>query len=236
MTDCNIPSSSKQQTSMLITPKPSTPDNKQLIAELEQRGYDVKCFNPKKMEYKSTDLREFERELEKLHPKRALLRGFGRENTQKVFFRLHLLKVLEEYGIQLMNSSKGLEMSSNKFFTSLLLEKHKIPTPKTTVCQTPGKALEAFEKLNRDVILKPLIGSKGIGISRLNERGFAERVIYSLSKLHEVYYLQEFIAHYKRDIRILVVGNKAIVGMYRVSDKWKTNLYAGAHLHLNRIS
>ncbi|MFX1357370.1 MAG: RimK family alpha-L-glutamate ligase, partial [Promethearchaeota archaeon] len=34
--------------------------------------------------------------------------------------------------------------------------------------------------------------------------------------------------HYNRDIRILVIGDKAIAGMYRVSDNWKTNIHAGA--------
>ena len=36
--------------------------------------------------------------------------------------------------------------------------------------------------------------------------------------------------HHNRDIRILVLGNKAIAGMYRVSDSWKTNIHAGAHM------
>ncbi|MHA1479650.1 MAG: hypothetical protein ACTSPU_15770 [Promethearchaeota archaeon] len=40
--------------------------------------------------------------------------------------------------------------------------------------------------------------------------------------------MQEFIEHSNRDIRVLVLGNKAIAGMYRVSDNWKTNIHSGA--------
>ncbi|GAG87402.1 unnamed protein product, partial [marine sediment metagenome] len=45
---------------------------------------------------------------------------------------------------------------------------------------------------------------------------------------NKVFYLQEFIEHYNRDIRILVMGNRVVAGMYRVGDDWKTNIYAGA--------
>ena len=63
---------------------------------------------------------------------------------------------------------------------------------------------------------KPLYGSKGIGITRLDDRAFAENVIYSLSQLNHVFYLQEFVEHQNRDIRILVLGDRAITPARRV--------------------
>ena len=141
-----------------------------------------------------------------------------------------MLRAIEEYGIRLINSRESLELASDKFLTSMLLEKHNIPTPKTIVCEDPNEALASFEELGEDVILKPLYGSKGIGITRLNDRGFAENVLYKLSHLHEIFYLQEFIEHNNRDIRVLVINDKAVAGMYRVSDNWKTNVYAGAQV------
>ena len=88
--------------------------------------------------------------------------------------------------------------------------------------------MESFEELGKDIVLKPLYGSKGIGITRISDRGFAENVIYSLDQLNNIFYIQEFIKHNNRDIRVLVLGNKAIAGMYRVSDNWKTNIHSGA--------
>ena len=64
----------------------------------------------------------------------------------------------------------------------------------------------------------------------MNDKAFAENVIYSLGHLNEVFYLQEYIEHFNRDIRILVIGDKAIAGMYRVSNNWKTNIHAGARM------
>ncbi|MHA2185866.1 MAG: RimK family alpha-L-glutamate ligase, partial [Promethearchaeota archaeon] len=141
---------------------------------------------------------------------------------------LDILRAIEEYDITLINSRESLEIASDKFLTSVFLENHQISTPKTIVCEDPHKALDAFDELGGDCVLKPLYGSKGIGITRLNDKAFAENVIFSLGQLHQVFYLQEFIAHNNRDIRILVLGDKVIAGMYRVGDSWKTNIYAGA--------
>lgn len=214
---------------MIITPNPSDPEVQLLRNEFNKRGYKVQYFIPSTIKVK-VNISKFEDQFINLEPKRILVRGFGANVTQKIFFRLDILRVIEEYGIRLINSRDSLEIASDKFLTSVFLEKHNIPTPKTIICEDPHDALQMYEELGGDVIIKPLFGSKGIGISRLNDRGFAENVILTLGQLNEVFYLQEFIEHYNRDIRIFVIGNEAIAGMYRVSDNWKTNVYAGAEV------
>jgi RimK family alpha-L-glutamate ligase len=213
--------------SMIITPKPEDPEVKILSKEFEKRGYEVQYFIPSITKVK-INMNNFARRFEKLDPYAALVRGFGAAPTQKIFFRLDLLSAIEEYGMKLINSRESLEIASDKFLTSIFLEKYKIPTPKTIVCEDPEEALESFDELGGDLVIKPLYGSRGVGITRLNDKGFAENVMYTLGQLNEVFYLQEYIEHYNRDIRILVIGNKAIAGMFRVSDNWKTNIHAGA--------
>jgi len=212
---------------LIITPRPSDPEVQILSQELKKRGYDVDYFIPSNVKVK-INITKFEEQFENLEPRRILVRGFGADATQKIFFRLDLLSAIEQYNIRLINSREALEIASDKFLTSIMLEKNNIPTPKTVVCENPEAALESFEELGNDVIIKPLYGSKGIGITRLNDKGFAENVIYTLSNLNEIFYLQEFIEHFNRDIRVLVIGSKAIAGMYRLSDNWKTNVHAGA--------
>jgi len=214
---------------MIITPNPNDPEVQLLRNEFNKRGYKIQYFIPSTIKVK-VNISKFEDQFINLEPKRILVRGFGANVTQKIFFRLDILRVIEEYGIRLINSRDSLEIASDKFLTSVFLEKHNIPTPKTIICEDPHDALQMYEELGGDVIIKPLFGSKGIGISRLNDRGFAENVILTLGQLNEVFYLQEFIEHYNRDIRIFVIGNEAIAGMYRVSDNWKTNVYAGAEV------
>ena len=222
--------------SMIITPKPSDPEVQILTKEFKKRDYDVTYFIPSQVKAK-INISNFGVQFNNLSPRGALVRGFGAAATQKIFFRLDLLSAIEEYDVKLINSRESLEIASDKFLTSIFLERYNIPTPKTIVCEDPDDALDGFEELGGDVVIKPLYGSRGVGISRLNDKGFAENVIYTLSELNEIFYLQEFIEHYNRDIRILVIGNKAVAGMYRVSDNWKTNVHAGAkveHLELSK--
>jgi len=214
--------------SMIITPNSQDPEVQILSNELKIRGYKVQYFIPSTIKVGIGFQRNFYKQFEHLEPKAALVRGFGAAATQKIFFRLDILRALEEYDIKLINSRESLEIASDKFLTSVFLENHDIPTPKTVVCEDPHKALEAFDELGGDCVLKPLYGSKGIGITRLNDKAFAENVIYSLDQINQVFYLQEFVEHHNRDIRILVLGDKVIAGMYRVSDNWKTNIYTGA--------
>ena len=214
---------------MIITPNPNDPEVRLLTDEFNKRDYEVQYFVPSTVKVK-VNIERFEDRFVNLEPRRMLVRGFGANVTQKIFFRLDILRAIEEYSIRLINSRESLEIASDKFLTSVFLEKQNIPTPKTIICENPHDALEMYEELGRDVIIKPLFGSKGIGISRLNEKGFAENVIITLGQLNEVFYLQEFIEHYNRDIRVFVIGDKAIAGMYRVSDNWKTNVYAGAEV------
>ena len=213
--------------SMIITPKPDDPEVQTLSKEFEARGYEVKYFIPSTIKVK-INISKFQEVFENLDPNGALVRGFGVAPTQKIFFRLDLLNAIEEYGIKLINSRESLEIASDKFLTSIYLEKHNIPTPKTIICENVNDALDSFEELGGDIVLKPLYGSKGVGITRINDKGFAENVFHTLGQLNKVFYLQEFIEHSNRDIRILVLGNKAVAGMYRVSDNWKTNIFAGA--------
>ncbi|MHA1689267.1 MAG: RimK family alpha-L-glutamate ligase [Promethearchaeota archaeon] len=215
--------------SLIITPNPSDPEVVLLSKEFEKKGYQVDYFIPSSIKVNITN-HDFERLFNSVDPKGALVRGFGACPTQKIFFRLDLLNALEINGFKLINSRESLEIASDKFLSSVYFEKYNIPTPKTVICENPQDALNSFEELGGDVILKPLFGSKGIGIIRLQDKAFAENVIFTLSHLNEVFYLQEFVPHYNRDIRVLVLGDEAIAGMYRISDSWKTNVHAGARI------
>ncbi|MFX1376700.1 MAG: RimK family alpha-L-glutamate ligase [Promethearchaeota archaeon] len=221
---------------MIITPNPSDHEIRILSDVFKKKGFHVEYFIPSTMKVKVSFKDKFKEKFGELEPRAALVRGFGAAATQKIFFRLDILRAIEEYNVKLMNSRESLEIASDKFLTSIFLEKYNIPTPKTVICEDPNKALDAFEELGGDCVFKPLFGSKGIGITRLNDKAFAENVLYSLSRLNEVFYLQEFIEHNKRDIRILVLGDRAIAGMYRIGDSWKTNVYAGAKVESLVIS
>jgi ribosomal protein S6--L-glutamate ligase len=100
--------------------------------------------------------------------------------------------------------------------------------PPTTVCQTADDALAAFETLGGDVVVKPLFGGEGRGLTRVNDAAIARRVFTTLEPLGAVLYLQKFIPHEGVDWRLLVIGDD-VFGMKRVSaDDWRTNISLGA--------
>jgi len=157
-----------------------------------------------------------------------LVRPIGRGSLDEIIFQLDLLHRLERLGTVIVNRPSAIEKAVDKYYALTLLEEGGIAVPRTIVCEDPRQALQAFDELGGDVVVKPIFGSRGLGITRLTDREVASRILRSLAFLHNVLYLQEFIAHGTRDIRAFVVGDRVIASMYRVAKGWKTNVSQGA--------
>jgi RimK family alpha-L-glutamate ligase len=158
----------------------------------------------------------------------AIVRPIGRGSVDECFFRIDLLHKLERSGLPIVNKPSTIERCMSKFTALAMLEEHGLPVPKTVVTENPIEALKAYHELGEDVVVKPLYGSRGFGISRLRDEDVVKRVVSDLHFLRHVLYLQEFIPHGGRDIRIFVVGGEIVASMQRVSPSWKTNIALGA--------
>jgi RimK family alpha-L-glutamate ligase len=88
--------------------------------------------------------------------------------------------------------------------------------------------MEGFHQLGGDVVVKPLFGSRGAGMIRVTDPDTASRTFRALQMGGYIFYLQKFIPHDNRDIRVLVVGDECLAAMERVGDDWKTNISVGA--------
>jgi RimK family alpha-L-glutamate ligase len=128
----------------------------------------------------------------------------------------------------IINPPISIERSVDKFCTLALLEENGLPVPKTVVTESCEEALEAFQELGGDVVMKPLFGSRGIGSTRISDSEIAARIFRTVSFHHGVLYLQEFIPHGFSDIRAFVIDNRVIAAMHRVAENWKTNVSLGA--------
>ena len=80
-------------------------------------------------------------------------------------------------------------------------------------------------------MLKPVIGSWGRGVVKVNDRDAAEAVVNLRDELggyqQHIYYIQELIKKPGRDIRSFVVGDECIAAIYRTSTHWITNTHLG---------
>jgi len=76
-----------------------------------------------------------------------------------------------------------------------------------------------------------MFGSRGFGIFKLKLPDFNEivwRIVNDLTYLKHVVYIQEFIEHKGYDIRLFIIDNQVIAGMYRIATfDWKTNIAKG---------
>ena len=106
-----------------------------------------------------------------------------------------------------------------------------VPTPRTRIAFTQEAALSAIEELGYPVVLKPVIGSWGRLLSKVNDRDAAEALLEHKetlgSYLHAIYYIQEYVPKPDRDIRSFVVGDECICAIYRSSRHWITNTAQG---------
>ena len=88
--------------------------------------------------------------------------------------------------------------------------------------------MAAFETLGGDVVVKPLFGSEGRGIARLQDEALAGRAFRMLAQLGGVLYVQEFIPHEGYDLRVLVIGERMFAMRRRSETDWRTNISRGA--------
>jgi len=164
-----------------------------------------------------------------------LVREVPGGSLEQVIFRMDALHQLENSGVAVINSPYAIEKMVDKYYTLSLLQQAGINVPETRVCEDFSTAMHFYEELGGDVIVKPLFGSRGIGMVRVTESDTAGRVFKALQIGHYVYYLQRFIPHGNRDTRVMVVGTDCIAAMDRVSDSWKTNIYNGSTPHAREM-
>jgi RimK family alpha-L-glutamate ligase len=166
----------------------------------------------------------------------VIVRGIPRGSLEQVIFRVDALHALVARGVTCVNGPRALERSIDKFLASALLARAGVPTPRTIACERPEDALEAFEELGGDVIVKPLFGSMGAGMTRVDDADVAHRVFEALSLERAVYYLQETLPHDGRDLRALVVGGRVLAAIERVGSGWRANLARGARARPTQLS
>lgn len=144
----------------------------------------------------------------------------------------YTLFAMDRWGIPTLNSSQAVTICDDKARASMVLEGAGIPSPRTFVAYSEESALRACESLGYPAVMKPVTGSWGRLIAKVNGPEQARAIISQKSEHgsfhHEIYYVQEFIDKPGRDIRAYVIGERVIAASYRTSEHWITNAARGA--------
>ena len=194
-------------------------EEKWIFAAMEKRGID----------YERLDDRAISFDLEDPEPWRAF--DAVLERSISYTSGLYALRLLNSFGVPTVNTAAVAEVCGDKLTTSAMLAKAGVPQPRNVVAFTPEAALEAIEAFGYPVVLKPVVGSWGRLLAKVNDRDAAEAVLEHKSTLgsvqHSVFYIQEFIEKPGRDIRVIMIGDRVLTAMYRKSEHWITNTARG---------
>jgi len=163
-------------------------------------------------------------------PDAAFVRGVPGGSLEEVVLYLDILHALKAMSIPVYNNGRAVERSVDKGMTSFLLHNAGLPTPATWVLRNRADALaiaEAELKKGNFLISKPLFGSQGEGIRRIEKM----TDLFWLTSSHGVYYLQRFI-HCAgvgfSDNRVFVINGRAVAAMRRRGKSWLNNVARGA--------
>jgi [lysine-biosynthesis-protein LysW]---L-2-aminoadipate ligase len=145
---------------------------------------------------------------------------------------LYATRCFAHAGIPTVNAPDVVEVAGDKVLSSLRLAERGIPTPRTVVALSPEAALKALDRIGYPAVLKPAVGSWGRLMAKVSTPEEAEQILEHKSALsspvHSVFYVQEFVPKPDRDLRVFVVGDRALAGMSRRSAAWRTNAARGA--------
>jgi len=166
----------------------------------------------------ASDCSILDADLEKLDLDALLVRDVGISfGLEEIAVKHDLVKLFEDSGIPVMNSSDAIQNAANKFYSFYLFRRARLPIPRTMVTADLAIAVRAVETFGT-ALAKPTFGSQGKGIVKLEsaQRDLTAQLA-ALIKERGVLYLQEFIPNPGRDIRVFVVGEATLAAIYRVS-------------------
>lgn len=149
----------------------------------------------------------------------------------------YLGKLLEASGLRLFNNPTAVEICDDKMLTYIALREAGLSFVKTIsapLCYTPNATpSESFlnyvaKELNFPLVAKKSYGSFGAGVQLIHDEEELKRV--ELNWLYTPHFYQAYIEESAgRDVRVIVIGGKAIGGMERVAQKgeFRSNVELG---------
>jgi RimK family alpha-L-glutamate ligase len=166
----------------------------------------------------------------------VLVRTMPPGSLEQVVFRMDLLHRAQARGVAVLNPPRAVETCVDKYLATAYLSGAGLRVPPTVVCQHADTALEAFEALGGDVVVKPLFGSEGRGMVRVSDSELAWRTFRTLERTQSILYMQQFIRHPGWDLRVFVLGGRVLTAMRRYSGgDWRTNVAQGGRGEVERL-
>jgi tetrahydromethanopterin:alpha-L-glutamate ligase len=168
----------------------------------------------------------------------VLVRMMPPGSLEQVVFRMDALHRVAAAGVSVLNPPRAIEAAVDKYLSLALLAQAGLPVPATWAGQSAAQALDAFDDLGGDVVVKPLFGSEGRGLVHVADRELAWRTFHALERIGAVLYLQRVVRHPGHDLRLFVLGGAVLGAMRRhaPAGDWRTNISLGGRAEPHRLS
>lgn len=199
-------------------------EEKLIFEALRKRGVEFEKFDVRNLYFSLHGQRS--REVPILGCEAVLIRCISHQKA------LYASKVLESLRVKTVNPFSVIRTAGDKAFTTLALLEQGVPTLPAAIPLTPGAALKAIEGLGYPAVLKPVRGSWGRLLAKVENPLMAESILEHRSFMgdpfNSAFYLQRYVEKPGRDIRALVIGEEVVYAIYRYSSHWITNTAQGS--------
>jgi len=159
-------------------------------------------------------------------PDAVFVRSISAGTLEQITFRLGLLHALRISGVRVWNDARAIERCVDKSMTTFLLHKAGIATPTTRTVEGWQPAVDYVRKAGRALIFKPLFGSQGKGLLKID----ALTDLPPPEAADNVFHLQDYVppsgATFE-DWRIIATRTRVVAAMARKAGSWITNVHQG---------
>ena len=196
-------------------------DEKLLLSELRDRGHEVTKVDVRKEQFG-------------VHGPPPALEGVDIvvDRCLATSRSRYATRFVDSYDVPVVNDPETAAVCADKADNSLVLAEAGVPTPATDVAFTKESALESIEAFGYPCVLKPIVGSWGRLMAKIDSRSAAEAILEHKETLghyeHKVFYIQEFVEKPGRDMRVVATDGEPVAAMARSSEHWLTNAAQGA--------
>ena len=150
-------------------------------------------------------------------------------------YAVQVLTEMDAAGALCVNPGKPTAEFRHKFAALQTLEKSGIPIPETRLVRGGQDLNKAIEELGGPpVVLKYARGAQGLGVIWAESRDTAVSVAESLNLIqYDVLFQRYYPDARKLDLRVLVLGDKAIGAVQRVAGEadFRSNFHRGGMLY-----
>jgi len=163
---------------------------------------------------------------------------FPRLGANVDYFGMAVIRQLENANLLVLNPTQSMIVSRDKLYQVQHLAIMGLPFPKTMIAKFPIN-FETVERVFPEypIVLKKASGSQGKGVMLCHSREQLSDLADMIDTSKPCIFQEYIKKSHGRDIRVFIVGGKAIGGMMRIAKKgFKANFHQGGSVKPVKLS